>query len=405
MAGPSEEPIPLRKQLAVYATAMFSDGSAAMIVPLWTITLDPSPLAFGLVVGARAALPLLFAIHGGSMMDRLGVRRVMLWFAVIGLILPILFPLMPWVWAAGILQLITGFTTTMSWIGAQAMVGKAMKGGPRFAGRLSFSNRVGQLLCPLVSGFAWDEFGPWGGFGTMFAWAVFLFAAALALPKPDAEEAAAEGLKDFRAGDLVPKLSDYTAALKLLAIPAVSMVAIASVLNIATGAIQFSFYIDYVTKVGISATGLGTLTALANIIALLGTAGMSRLMRWVREIDLLNFSVMVSIITITVTPLMERFIPLMFTAALRGWSQGISQPLMISVPARAVPPSAQGLSIGLRISLNRIVQTALPPLMGVVVQVTGLEHSFFLIGGVLLVLISIILVRMRLTLPPEEGRL
>src|SRR5262249_3019259 len=157
-----------------------------------------------------------------------------------GLFLPILYPLLPWVWAAGVLQLITGFTTTMSWIGAQTIVGTM--GGGKFAARLSFANRVGLLMCPLTAGIAWDHLGPWGGFGVMFVWAVLLLISALMLPKPTKEDEGDYEGRGLQFRDMVPRLDDYVAAFKLLAIPAVSIVAIASVLNIATGAIQISFY-------------------------------------------------------------------------------------------------------------------------------------------------------------------
>ena len=39
--------------------------------------------------------------------------------------------------------------------------------------------------------------------------------------------------------------------------------------------------------------------------------------------------------------------------------------------------------MGLRISLNRFVQTVLPPVMGGVVALVGLENSFYVVGGIL----------------------
>jgi len=39
--------------------------------------------------------------------------------------------------------------------------------------------------------------------------------------------------------------------------------------------------------------------------------------------------------------------------------------------------------VGLRMSLNRLVQTVVPVLMGVSVELIGLEQSFFVICGIL----------------------
>jgi hypothetical protein len=42
--------------------------------------------------------------------------------------------------------------------------------------------------------------------------------------------------------------------------------------------------------------------------------------------------------------------------------------------------------VGLRISINRLMQTVVPPVMGGVVTLVGLENSFYWVGGFLLVL-------------------
>jgi MFS family permease len=386
---PASQPIPLRTRLAVYGAGMFSDGVSQVVVPLWLIFLKPTAFEFGLVMGARAFLPFLLSIHGGALMDRLGARKVMLFFASVGLVLPILFPLLPWITAACVLQLILGLTTTMSWVGAQTLVGQVMKGNAGFAGRVSFSNRLGSLICPLAAGASWDTFGPWGGFGVMFCWTVLLMISALMLPTRTGGEPPRSA---FVLRDIVPRVEDHVRAFSLLAIPAVSIVAIGSVLNIATGAIQNSFYIAYLEKIGLSGTLIGTLVTVSNIAALLGTVGFGRVIRRVGEIRVLNASVVGAIIAITVTPLLTTFAPLLGVSLFRGWSVGVGQPLMISIPSKAVPPGAQGAAVGLRIALNRLVQTVLPPLMGGVVGLIGLEASFVVIGASLLVLVSIFVV-------------
>lgn len=403
-AGKPGRKISLRTQLAVYGSGMFADGATQVVVPLWVLTLDPSAFAFGIVIGARSLLPFLLSIHGGVLMDRLGARQVMLFFAAVGLVLPILFPLLPWVWAAALLQLLIGLTTTMSWVGAQTIAGQTMKGNPTFVGRLSFSNRLGGFVCPLIAGAGWDTFGPWGGFGTMFCWSVFLLISALMLPKRTDEQKARGG--PFALRDVVPRIDDYTRALALLTIPAVTVVAIGSVLNIATGAIQSSFYIAYLEKIGLSGTLIGILVASTNVVALAGTLGVTWLMRRIGDIRLLNASVMGSIVAISSTPLLVAFAPLLAMSIFRGWCQGIVQPLMISIPSKAVPAGSQGISVGLRISLNRLVQTVLPPLMGAVVGLIGLEASFLATGSILLVVVSAVLLMLKTRgmMPPPPPR-
>lgn len=390
MIEPPHQEIPLRTRLAVYGAGMFSDGASQVVVPLWLILLHPTAFEFGVVIGARALLPFLLSIHGGALMDRVGARQVMLFFASVGLIVPILFPLLPWITAACILQLIVGLTTTMSWVGAQTLVGQTMKGNTGFAGRVSFSNRLGGLICPLIAGASWDAFGPWGGFGVMFCWTVLLMISALMLPRR-MDDKIAPG-RALTLIDIIPRPDDYARAFALLAIPAVSIVAIGSVLNIATGAIQSSFYIAYLEKIGFGGTLIGIIVAASNVAALTGTVGFGRVIRKVGEIRVLNASVVGAIIAVIATPLMVSFGPLLAMSLFRGWSVGVGQPLMISIPSNAVPPGAQGSAVGLRIALNRLVQTVLPPVMGVVVGLIGLEASFVVIGVTLLLLVGTFIV-------------
>ena len=166
--GGPEMKIPLRMRIAVYGVATFSFSMVIMVnvvMPLWVVSLDASPLMVGIVLGSRHFLILLFSIHGGALMDRLGVRRVMLVFAFIAVVVPVLVPLAPWVAALIVLQMIGGFSDTIGWMGAQTVTGKLMKGDPDFIGRMSFFIRVGAFGGPLLVGWAWDVLGPWGAFG------------------------------------------------------------------------------------------------------------------------------------------------------------------------------------------------------------------------------------------------
>ena len=91
-------PINLRLQFAVYGSAMFSNSALQLynvVVPLWAVTLTQDPLIIGIIFGARHFLPMLLLIHGGAMMDRFGTRKIMLFFASLSLIIPLLYPSFP----------------------------------------------------------------------------------------------------------------------------------------------------------------------------------------------------------------------------------------------------------------------------------------------------------------------
>jgi MFS family permease len=376
--------IPLRTRLGIYGTGLFADGASNVVVPLWVLHLDPTPLAFGLVIGAKSLLPFLFSIHGGVLMDRLGARRVMMFFAVIGMIVPFLFPLLPWIWVAGILNLIIGLTATMNWVGAQTLVGQAMRGNASLTWRVSFGNKFGHFVLPIIAGATWDAFGPWGAFAVTFAAAALFWLALLLLPAR--EGAADRQARRFRPGDLLPRLEDHTRTFALLSIPLVAVAVTGSVLNIAVGAIQGSFFIAWMREIELTGTLIGLIFAGLNLAGLAGTAAVTPLANRTGDVWMLNFTVVAAIAAIVVTPLFAAFLPLLAITLVRGFAQGVSQPLMIVIPSKMVPTEFQGAVVGLRISLNRLMQTILPPIMGGVVALTGLANSFYWVGGALLIL-------------------
>lgn len=385
MTGQPAKTIPLRTRLGIYGSGLFSDGATNVVVPLWALYLEPSPFAFGIVIGARSFLPFLFSIHGGVLMDRLGARQVMLFFAAIGLIVPILFPLLPWIWMAAILNLLLGLTSTMNWVGAQTMVGQVMRGDPSLTGQVTFCNRLGHLSFPVIAGAMWDIFGPWGGFGVTFLAAAFFIIAALMLPRRNERQQRERDTNPFKARDMIPRLDDYTRTFLLLGAPLVAVAVAGSVLNIASSAVYGSFFVAYMKDVGLTGTLIGVIFAAHNLAGLAGTVGASPMARRTGDVWLLNATVVGAIAAITVTPLAGAFLSLLVLSVFRGFMTGVSQPLMIVIPSKSVPGGSQGAVVGLRISINRLMQTVVPPIMGGVVALVGLESSFYWVGGFLLV--------------------
>ncbi len=98
-----------------------------------------------------------------------------------------------------------------------------------------------------------------------------------------------------------------------------------------------------------------------------------------------------SLFFVSITPLLGGIFILLFAATfLRGYAQGLSQPVMFGILARAVGPSQQGTSIGLRTTSNRLASIVVPAVMGVVADAVGIEMSFLYIGGTLIALCGVV---------------
>jgi MFS family permease len=386
LAEPGSDNTPLRVQWAVYASGYLStsmQNMAGLLIPLWVVvTLDPSPLMIGIILGARPLLPALLSIHGGAMMDHLGAKRVMIVFAIVGIVVPILFPLAPWIWAVIILQMLSGLATTMSWMGAQTLIGQVMKGDATHSGRLGSASLMGNLTVPPIIGAAWDFMGPWGAFLLMSLWAGGLFFAAILLPAASQERSRASDRLRIR--DFIPRPSSYIEAFALLSIPTIALVVLVSVLRNNTYAIRGSFYVVYLDGIHFTGTEIGFLMSAAGILGVGAALLVGRLTKLIKPIILLFIAVAGAIIFISITPLMSTFWQLMIIAGLWGASAGMSMPLMLSIMAKSADAKSQGKSVGMRLTANRLAATFLPVLMGAIADVAGIGNSFLIIGAAML---------------------
>jgi len=80
------------------------------------------------------------------------------------LIIPLLYPSFPWIYALIVLQMLGGLAVMSCWIGAQSLTGELMQGKPVYSGRLTLSTRIGTFVGPPVVGAIWDFSGPWTAF-------------------------------------------------------------------------------------------------------------------------------------------------------------------------------------------------------------------------------------------------
>ena len=378
----------LRQQLPIYGAGVFSNSNvtiSSIIVPLWALYLDVSPGVIGILLGIRHFPGLLFAIHGGVLLDRLGARPVMIAFAAIAVVVPLLFPIMPWVWAMLVLQMVWGFATTMTWMGAQTCVSQLMRGSTRHAGRLSVSVRIGMLFGPPLAGWGWDMWGAWGGFGAISIWALGLLVSCMMIPTIQTGTAP---IRQFRMSDLVPRQVDYIAALKMMTVPAIAICVYLSAVRIASYGVQESFYIVYLKEIGLSGEDIGLLAGTGH--SLLGAVGALMLslaprIKSIRsQLYLFLITLFIAVILISISPLLRDFWPLFAAITLRGLLLGFNQPLMISVMASASAPEIQGQTVGLRTTANRAASTVIPIAMGVMVEVIGLNASFYVMGIIML---------------------
>jgi MFS family permease len=170
-----------------------------------------------------------------------------------------------------------------------------------------------------------------------------------------------------------------------MAIPAIAATMAIMFLRTATSGVQFSLYIVYLDHIGLTGTVIGLLFAAIEIASGFGSLAAGRAMRWGDPQKTMLSGTVASILFICATPFLGGIFLLLLLAQIgRGWLQGLVQPMMFSVQAKAVGRYRQGSVVGLRQTANRLSSIIIPPIMGVVADLWGLTESFVVLGVALL---------------------
>lgn len=377
--------ISLRTTLALYGTSFFSLSivpMASLVVPLWALALGASPLWIGVVVGARSLLPMLLSIHGGVLMDRLGTRRVMLFFAIVTLVAFPLYPLLPSLYALVLLQLVTGLSQGLSWVGSQTLYGQFTRGSPKHAGRVTFFTNAGAFVGPLIAGVVWSAAGAPGAFALLALWSIALLVAVMILPR-----GVDRPIKTVSLSEIVPRVADYGKAFALCAIPVVALVMVFTFLRIAVAGMQNSFYVVYLESIGLTGTAIGILIGCANFVASPASL-ITPPKRFINPAWLMVNATIASVLFMSITPWFTDFVPLLVLAALYGVGVGIGFPTLLSLLSNAVDPHVQGMSVGLRTTINRVASLVVPVVMGGIAEIWDIETSFYVVGSVLMIVVA-----------------
>jgi MFS family permease len=381
-----------RPLTALYVAGPFSMGYIdfyTFLMPLYAVSLGFDAAEVGILVGARSIIAMFLSIHIGVLMDRFGTRKVALFFVWASMVLAPLFPLVPWFWPLLLLQLVNGASVSFAWSGAQTLIAQLAEGEARYLGRFTFFARLGSATAPILGGAIWDFGGAWPAYLLGVLWGGVLTVVLMRAPEPEffaapREEAARAR---FRARDVWPRLSDYGNSLMLLAIPAIALSLAIMAMRNSTYSIQTSVYVVYLHGVGLVGTTIGLLFSAAEIASGFGALFAGRAIRLGNAQRTMLSGTALSILLIALTPLLGGVLALLFLCqAIRGWLEGVIQPLVLSVQARAAGRHQQGAVVGLRQTGQRLTSIVVPPAMGAIADRCGVAPSFFILGGFMLLL-------------------
>ncbi|MEO7743538.1 MAG: MFS transporter [Usitatibacter sp.] len=345
-----------------------------ILLSLSALSMDATPFQVGVLAAMFAAFPLLLAVHAGKISDRIGVKRPIVWGAVViaaGISLPLV--------VSGLAGLIlasalVGLGHIFFHVSIHNLIGGYGAGEARTRNFATFSlgASVSAFIGPALAGISID-FQGFPATHVLLA-LVALSPAALLLARPGIVPQHTPPAKSESAGGSLELLRD-PGLLRTLIMSGVTL----------TGIELFSFYFPvYGRSIGLSASAIGMVMSCYAVAAFLVRMGMPRATRHLGEVGVLTASLFMAGATYLLVPMVSQAWLLALIAFLLGIGLGCAQPLTIILTYNHAPPGRSGEALGLRLTANKLTQILVPLAFGAMGSAFGLIPVFFANGAFLL---------------------
>jgi len=349
-----------------------------VLVSLSALQLGANSFTVGILAALYAVFPLLLAVYAGRVSDRMGVRYPILFGSMgitAGLVLPALHGGLLTLILCPILIGLGHIFFHVSIHNAVGSIGGAAERAKNFS-TFSLGASIATFVGPSLAGFSIDALGfrPTYVLLASVSLAVVLLALVYGsrLPSRGAHEPEKRGQR----------------ALDLLKEPPLRRTLIMSGVTL-TGIELFSFYLPiYGKSIDLSASQIGMVLSGYAAAAFVVRLVMQELARRFTETGVLTGSLFVATVTYALFPFLSGAPMLVVTAFLLGLGLGSAQPLTIMLTYHHAPPGRSGEALGMRLTVNKITQIAIPLVFGGIGTVFGLapvfwaNAAFLLAGGV-----------------------
>ena len=353
-------------------------------VALAAVAAGLTPASIGLVLSTFALVPMLLAVHGGRLVDRIGVRAPMLGGTALAAGGAALCAALPHPVTLALATGLVGLGTMGFHLGMQHCAGEL--GGAARRTRnfnlLTMGFSVSGLLGPPLAGLAIDHAGHRAAFGAaaglqLAVWIAlrrFAFETHLT-PGPGRSEA--DGADGAAGGGAAA-----AAAFSLLGAPRLRRLLIASLLASAAWDVYQFVLPLHAGTIGLTATSVGVAIAAFSAGSLAVRLALPSLVSRMHPARWMQVALAVCVLAYAAAPWAGGLGTLLVLSFLIGIGPGIAQPLLMSALHHASPPGRAGEAAGLRMTLLSAMQLALPVGLGLLGGVLGTAPLFWLYAGV-----------------------
>jgi len=339
-----------------------------VVLSLFAIHLGAKAFEIGILIALSSVFQLFLGIYAGRVTDRYGFRLPMLFGSVGGCVSMMVPYIYPHLLSLYVSRALTGVTFIFFTVAIQNLA--ASLGGAemrtRNLGTFSLGQSLSGLLGPVMVGFAIDGFG----FKTSY-----LFLGLVSLMPV---------LALFAFPRMIPKVP-HTRKKEKTPPNILDLVRIAPLRRtLLAGAIIFSgvdllsFYVPiYGHSIGLSASTIGVILGVYAAAAFVVRVFMPALVQRIGEEKVLTISLFASGATYLLFPFFQNPWILMLIAFLLGLGLGCGQPLSMILTYSRSPEGRAGEALGLRITVNKVIQIGVPLVFGFIGSTFGLIPVFW----------------------------
>jgi predicted MFS family arabinose efflux permease len=349
-----------------------------VLVSLDAIELGASAFTIGVIAALFAVFPLLLAVQAGRISDRIGVRRPILLGALcmsIGLALPAVFGGLAALFLCPVLIGLGHVFLHVSTHNAIGSIGDRDDRARNFS-VFSLGSSIAAFIGPSLAGVSIDTIGyrpaylALAGCTAFAALLVLLFRRAM--PDRGADhEPPPEGSSPL-------DLFRDAALRRTLMMSGVTLTAIE----------LFSFYLPiYGRSIGLSASSIGLVLSAYAAAGFAVRLVMHKLARRYTELGVLTGSLFIAAAAYGLMPFLSQLPVLVLLAFMLGLGLGSAQPLTIMLTYDYAPKGRSGEALGMRVTVNKVTQIAVPLLFGGLGSAFGVppvfwaNAAFLFIGG------------------------
>ena len=344
-------------------------GVTFPFIPLLAGKMGAGPSTIGFIVGAFSLIAVFLSIPLGGLVDRFGVKRLLLFGVVCNIANAVILLLADTVSKLIVAQLIAGIAFLLHVVASQAYISRLPDAARREKGFgwLSFGAAAGQSVGPILGGILVSRFD----YQAAFLVVLVLSSAGLILSGLKETEESISTKSSYN------PVQDARQAGALAMDPKVLMILIFTFAIIFAASLRSSFLPVLLRAEGLSEFSVGILISIFAVMSTSIRLIFGRLLDIFDRKKILAVSMLAIIFAVGLMPSMFSTLGFAVLISIFGLGFGMTQPLSMVMVADLANPNHSGLTMGLRFTAIMLAGLLSPILLGLIIETFGLTPAFY----------------------------